>query len=117
MPGKEPDTISSVSQNEKVAASFWFKVPTDLPEGLMKGSGVRLKVFVVVLRSIQRDRIAGEIGQRRIAAEAKVNRDDVRRVLKELCDMGMLSVVEKKKGKRTVYGSPIRWRGNGLALV
>lgn len=90
-------------------SGYWFRVPTEL-HALLDLKHSDLKVYLVVLRAIQRDTNRGKLSVRVIARRAKLSIQHTCKALDRLCGSGLLTVQTEGKGKTTVYNCPIKWQ-------
>ena len=87
---------------------FWFRVPDD--EGLLMSlKPAELKVFLVVLRDVQRARNTGRISSRQVADRTGLSLQHAHAALGSLVTKGLLEC-DKKPGATTVYTLPFSWR-------
>ncbi|HEY6345105.1 MAG TPA: hypothetical protein VIY49_26710 [Bryobacteraceae bacterium] len=89
---------------------FWFRVP-DVELGLMILKRAELRCYLVVLKSIQRDRNRGLVSVRQAARRARINPTSAQKALASLVRGGwLLRYGERRTGY--TYGLPFLWMGD-----
>ena len=92
-----------------VLSGFWFRFPVEL-ELLLRLTHVQLKVFLVVERSIQRDRHPGLLSRRQVAARANTGLRHAQTAIRHLSKLGCIRECELEDGSR-VFRSAVSWQG------
>ena len=70
-------------------SGYWFRLPTEL-DRLMELKPRALKVFLVIVRAIQRDKNGGELSVRQIAARTGLTRRNAELGIDEVVARGLL---------------------------
>ncbi|HEY6347228.1 MAG TPA: hypothetical protein VIY49_37535 [Bryobacteraceae bacterium] len=89
---------------------FWFRCP-DLELGLMTLKRAELRCYLVVLKSIQRDRNRGLVSVRQAARRARISANSAQKALAYLVRGGwLLRHGERRTGY--TYSLPFLWMGD-----
>ena len=89
-------------------SGYWFRLPTEL-DRLMELKPRALKVFLVIMRAIQRDKNGGKLSVRQIAARTGLTRRNAERGADEVV-AGDLLERTASQGKTSHFRCPIRWK-------
>jgi len=98
----------------EVRPAYWFRVPDD-ETTLMSLPPAQFKCYMVVLRAIQRDRNAGRISVRQVAARARITSPHAHKALRALFRRGLLEC-EVRPRTTAVYSLPFRWTGDCIPI-
>jgi hypothetical protein len=101
-------------------SGYWFKTPDEI-DLLMALKPAELRVYLVVLHAIQRDRNGGLLSMCQIASRANISRQHAVLAVESLCQQRFLLRVNRATGveltrpqdwqRRTVkYDVPIQWK-------
>jgi hypothetical protein len=72
-------------------------------------SGAELKAYLLVQRSIQKDRRHGEVSARWLARIVGITEGYACEVLQRLCEIGLIGA-NKRPRRTTTYTCPIAWK-------
>ena len=89
---------------------FWFRVP-EVETGLMSLKRSELRCYLVVLKSIQRDRNGGLVSVRQAARRARISPNSAQKALASLVRGGWLLRHGERRAGYT-YGLPFLWMGD-----
>jgi len=89
-------------------ARFWFRILDDEPL-LMDLKPSELKVFLVILRDIQRARNTGRISSRQVADRSGISLRHAHAAIQELITKGLIECTTRI-GATAVYRLPYKWR-------
>jgi hypothetical protein len=115
-PGRRP---TPQDRGAPAFSGFWFKVPVEL-DILTELKPAELKVYLAVIRAIQRDRNGGLLAMSQIATRANLSTHHARDAVYSLCQRRLLTRVnpvtgleltdkEEWNGRMVTYGNPIQW--------
>lgn len=111
---------NSDANSKEVLSGFWFRCPDEL-DLLMRLRPAELRVYLVVMHAIQRDRHGGLLAMSQISSRAGLSVRHARAAIDELCQRRLLMRVNRATGAelseprewngRTVtYATPVQWR-------
>jgi DNA-binding IclR family transcriptional regulator len=101
--------------NRNPRVPFWFRVP-DVESGLMTLKRAELCCYLVVLKSIQRDRNGGWVSVRQAAQRARINPTSAQRALASLAAGGWLIRHGERQAGYT-YSLPFLWMGTSVDMA
>ena len=123
MPSKPeiaPDSAAAPAFAEASFSGYFFKAPSEI-EMLMQLSPAELKVYLVVIHAIQRDRNGGLLAISQIAKRTNLSERHARKAIESLCQRRFLirinratsvelSRKEEWNGRTVTYANPIQWK-------